>query len=356
MKQRIEYLDAMRGFTMVLVVFSHVLMCSFQKPAHSGFSFNNIFSSFFMPLFFFISGFLMYKPGRFLKWKDTMSFIANKFLALMIPTLFFSLLFSIIFQHRFLDLMTEASKFGFWFTYTLFFFFFIYALGDHLIGQRLGKTLKYVFGFLIAATVYAIAKYSLTPTCPWHGSTINHLIGFANFQHFLFFFIGAFASRFQDRFHSLLGGKKMMAGVISLFLILQLMIQLPSCRDWLTSVSFSLYSVTKSLAALFCVIATYAFFWKHHTLFSKDKLVGGTLQRIGFRSLDVYLLHLFLIYVNLSPVGQFFATYHNPMLELFAGLAMSLLVIGLCLVISNVIRCSDFLAKYLFGKVILVEK
>lgn len=82
----------------------------------------------------------------------------------------------------------------------------------------------------------------------------------------------------------------------------------------------------------------------------------GTLQRIGFRSLDVYLLHLFLIYVNLSPVGQFFATYHNPMLELFAGLAMSLLVIGLCLVISNIIRCSDFLAKYLFGKVILVEK
>ena len=35
---------------------------------------------------------------------------------------------------------------------------------------------------------------------------------------------------------------------------------------------------------------------------------------------------------------------------------MSLLVIGLCLVISNVIRCSDFLAKYLFGKVIPVEK
>lgn len=47
MKQRIEYLDAMRSFTMVLVVFSHVLMCSFQKPAHSGFSFNDIFSSFF---------------------------------------------------------------------------------------------------------------------------------------------------------------------------------------------------------------------------------------------------------------------------------------------------------------------
>lgn len=356
MKQRIEYLDALRGFTMILVVFSHILLCTFQKPANSGFGFNDIFSTFFMPLFFFISGFLMYKPGRFIKWKDVMAFIANKFLTLIIPTLFFSLLFSIIFQRRFIDLMTEASKFGFWFTYTLFFFFFIYALGDHLIGQRLSKPLKCILGFLIAAIVYALAKYSLTPACPWHGSTVNHLLGFANFQHFLFFFFGAFVSKFKERFHSLLGGEKTMAGIISLFLFLQLIIQLPSCRGWLTGISFSFYSITKSFAALISVIATYAFFWKYHTLFKKDKLIGSTLQRIGIRSLDVYLLHLFLIYVNLAPVGKFFATYHNPVLELFAGLAGALLVIGLCLVISNIIRCSDFLAKYLFGKVIPLEK
>ena len=37
---------------------------------------------------------------------------------------------------------------------------------------------------------------------------------------------------------------------------------------------------------------------------------------------------------------------------LLAGLVFALLIVGLCLVISNVIRTSDVLAKVLFGKVV----
>lgn len=54
--KRIEYIDALRGFTMILVVFSHVEMTSlgFETPTFL----NSMFMSFRMPLFFFISGFI----------------------------------------------------------------------------------------------------------------------------------------------------------------------------------------------------------------------------------------------------------------------------------------------------------
>lgn len=54
-KQRIEYLDAMRGFCMILVVYSHLgntntpdLFC------------NNVFLTFRMPLFFFSEWIFMF--------------------------------------------------------------------------------------------------------------------------------------------------------------------------------------------------------------------------------------------------------------------------------------------------------
>lgn len=55
-KKRIGYLDALRGFTMILVVCVHCLTYSDikQNPI------TDFFSLFRMPLFFFISGFILY--------------------------------------------------------------------------------------------------------------------------------------------------------------------------------------------------------------------------------------------------------------------------------------------------------
>ena len=60
-KQRIEYLDAIRGFTMLLVVYGHVKLFSFH---FLGGSFNTFFVMISMPLFFFVSGFLLEKPNQ----------------------------------------------------------------------------------------------------------------------------------------------------------------------------------------------------------------------------------------------------------------------------------------------------
>ena len=52
---RIEYIDAMRGMTMILVVYSHVCnYCLGDKTM----GFNDIFFLFRLPCFFFISGWL----------------------------------------------------------------------------------------------------------------------------------------------------------------------------------------------------------------------------------------------------------------------------------------------------------
>ena len=59
-KNRIEYIDAMRGFTMILVVYAHVVFFSFGIDSSYP-SFNQFFMLMRMPLFFFISGFIFYR-------------------------------------------------------------------------------------------------------------------------------------------------------------------------------------------------------------------------------------------------------------------------------------------------------
>ena len=62
-KPRLEWLDALRGFTMILVVANHVSQMGFEQnwKWSSSLPFLLLFR---MPLFFFVSGFLAYKAAQ----------------------------------------------------------------------------------------------------------------------------------------------------------------------------------------------------------------------------------------------------------------------------------------------------
>lgn len=74
--KRIEYIDALRGFTIILVIYAHVVFSSYGENGGSleSFSFNDIFLSFRMPLFFFISGFVFLRKIYLKQYKVFISF------------------------------------------------------------------------------------------------------------------------------------------------------------------------------------------------------------------------------------------------------------------------------------------
>ena len=58
---RVEYIDALRGMTMILVVYSHVALWCFDNL---NMAYNDVFMKFRMPTFFFISGWVFFKVDR----------------------------------------------------------------------------------------------------------------------------------------------------------------------------------------------------------------------------------------------------------------------------------------------------
>lgn len=85
MGKRIEYLDAMRGFTMTLVIIGHV----FAYCMNHGNVINTELTNLRLPLFFFVSGFLVYKDDLIWNFRNLFSFIKKKFRQQIIPTIFF---------------------------------------------------------------------------------------------------------------------------------------------------------------------------------------------------------------------------------------------------------------------------
>ena len=349
MKKRIGYIDALRGFSMILVVYSHVLGFSFDcAPA---FSFNDIFVTFRMPLFFFLSGFFMYKPNRFTSEKNALKFLIDKFKVQIIPTLIFTLVFCLIFAYSFGELWMEKSKCGYWFTLTLFFYFLFYVLGELTVGRILRGKYKIAAGVFVAACVYAFSKFSMSEACPWANSFLCGLLGYANFQYFVFFFFGALIRACFPTFERLLDNKVWMLCFVLGFAVVQFLLQLPQSREWIiASLSFYAYSLLKSFAGFLGIVIVFACFRKYRSYF-EDSDLGGKLQFVGARTLDIYLIHLILIRTDMRYLGEFISRHQSPVAELFLVTVASVLIIVVCLLISSVLRSSDVLAKTLFGKV-----
>lgn len=349
--QRIGYIDAIRGFTMFLVVFNHVLIYSFGKGL-TAWSINDIFITFRMPLFFFLSGFLMYKANRFKNRIALGEFLRKKAKVQLIPTLVFSVLFALLMAIPYHSLLLDRFKNGYWFTYTLFFYFIIYAIGDFVLGKRLKGKIKVIIGAIFALLIYALSKYSVVPSCPWFESPLSNIIGIPNFQFFIFFFFGALTRAYFDIYEKVLEQEWFVSACIIGFVLLQLTLVIPFSKNWFFMNGLHpVYTLLQSLTGFVGIAAVFIFFRKNENAIVNSR-IGKFLQYIGVRTLDIYLIHNILVFSDLRFAGAFLTKHFSFISELLLGGAATLAIILLCLLISQFIRCSDTLAKLLFGKVI----
>lgn len=124
--KRIEYIDAMRGFNMILIVMAHIVI--FSYGCISGFSWSPLFTVFRLPIFFFISGFVMYKIDRVWSVKATFHYLKDKAKVLLIPFIAFFSLYTYYIKGDFWEGLCYDMKNGYWFTFALFEYYVIYVL------------------------------------------------------------------------------------------------------------------------------------------------------------------------------------------------------------------------------------
>ena len=77
--------------------------------------------------------------------------------------------------------------------------------------------------------------------------------------------------------------------------------------------------------------------------------IAKPLQYVGTRTLDIYLLHFFILPRFLMVYTGQIKAFESQFVEFLVILAVSLIVLILCLLASFLIRLNPFLGHYLFG-------
>ena len=328
-KQRIEYIDAMRGFTMILVVFAHV--CHFCL-GDSRMGYNAILILFRLPCFFMLSGWLFEPASR----NPFMTVARHKAMVQLLPTFIFLLLLAPPpeFFHQ-----LGAVKGGYWFTFVLFEFFILY-----MVIVRMGKRWTPILAFLITIVSFVYARYydSIKLSSEGYQLLIIDMLGFLSvttWRFFLFFYIGTWMRCHFDAFIRWTNKPVMILLITAAFFL----IASTSHKDNMLFEMFRFYA--GGITGMWMV---FTFFRLSISLLQKLQ-IAKPLQYVGMRTLDIYLLHFFFLPRFLMKYSSQLQVYDSRLIEFIVIMAVSLIIVVICLIASYIIRLSPFLGHYLFG-------
>lgn len=339
-----EWLDAMRGFTMILVVAYHVALMSFgevQKTSAS-MSFLVLFR---MPLFFFVSGFLAYRASFDWTVGNALSLTWKKVKIQVVPTIVFLCAFLVIhrngsFGDGLLYSLKSPFKGGYWFTWVLLHMFIIYyAVCLVARNRHWAIWALWVVSLLVYESMY-MPKVFTYHKDPW----FNYTSVIQTMQYMQFFVFGNLAHRYWDRFQRLMDTKGFFTCVVLLaFVCCADIFKWHVCKTVWTNLprTLSMYTL------LTIVLMTFRYY---RDTFVREHFVGRALQYIGTRTLDVYVLHYFFL-PSIPFLGVWLnANQPNFVVDVVLSASVGLIVIGFCLLISNLLRVSPIYREYLFGR------
>jgi fucose 4-O-acetylase-like acetyltransferase len=346
-RPRMEWLDAMRGFTMILVVAYHVSIFSFgQNIKHS--TALSFFVLFRMPLFFFVSGFLAYSNKVEWNLKTLGSNLLKKCRVQLIPTLVFLCAFLALMRPNFVEVFEATlrlpTKSGYWFTWALLLMFIVYYVFAYLESKLPKKTIIPIILLWGGATVVYATLY-MTSWFTYHKDPFYQYTSLIQVMtYFHFFLFGTIVRRKWDMIERLFDSKW--------FYTIVVVIAFLCAVDYLKWHTLRLQwaNLPRTIAMYSLILIVVMFFRHYNAWFTQKTIVGRALQYIGTRTLDIYLLH-FIFLPNAKTIGSFFTEYRrNFVLDTTLSVVAGLLVIGFCLLTSNILRISPIFRKYLFGR------
>lgn len=334
--ERLRVFDALRGFSMILVVFAHI-MYYFGVGSSTTIT-GEIFITFRMPLFFFVSGFFAYRAYSYWTTALYKRVFCQKIKAQIICSIIFYALLKFTQNENPLG-WTEKGFQGYWFTIVLFQMFTIYAL-TNIIAHTFRRNISIPITIAIAVVTMA-----LVPLDVLDSSLISTILDTPNLCYFFqFFALGIIVRHYEHRFINLISNNAVKAVLITGFVICLCIshTNLPMERGYIFR---QLLPLITSYLGLLMVISL---FNSADTFLNKSNFISNSLCFTGRRTLDIYMLHYFFL-PSLPVLGAWLAPNSMITFQLIVGLGLATIITAICLLISNCLRSSSVLSDWLFG-------
>lgn len=335
-EKRLLYIDALRGITMILVVYHHIV-----TPCINGTLINVCLHCIRMPMFFFVSGFIAYKGLDYWTASNTKSRVIKKFKVQIIPSIIFYALYFFFVKHY--NPFTHWIEHGweqYWFTTSLFEFFIIYYTTNFLTRNSIKANYLVLFVLIVLSLVSLDIFDKSSKWCIW--------LNFYSITSYLYvFLLGTLVRRHFDIVKKWLD-KWWILALDAIIFFLQFTLYYLCYKGILhLPVKFIniMSAVTMRISGLALFFGLFVFF-RHK--FTEDNLTTRVLTFVGRRTLDIYLLHFFFI-IHIKDIHNNLLTAGLGQFEYPFFIALTCLVTACCLLVSGVIKKWKFAGKLLFA-------
>lgn len=330
--KRIGYIDALRGLTMILVVFSHLYI-----PNHS--VINLLFINFRMPLFFFISGLISMRVEQTWDGAELRRRLGSKARTLLLPILFFGLLYTAVRGLSLEAFLINKHKLGFWFTLVLFemlsiYYVVRYAVARRDANHRLGRAVAYMLVGAVAVSFLWSER--------WMTSAVPSLLSLSCLLRYLpFFAFGLFAGYHRKVFDAAVDRTDVYVGALVLFGVL----------SWANIRWDGGIDVILCLAVgIAGIVMMYGTFRRLAGYFEDNTLVGRCMQYVGRHTLEVYVLHYFLLIGFGASLYPYVAMSAFPLSPVVVGLPLAVAIATASLGLGWLLCRNKYIAYYALGK------
>lgn len=330
---RIGYIDALKGFTIFLVVFNHVSIFYLQVPVDA-ISFHYYFIQLQMPMFFLLSGFFSYNAGEMWNVGSVFNRLKKRVPRLLIAPFLFLVVLCYVKGIGLNNALLNPLKQGYWFTFILFGYYLLYVIIRLCTrSDKWAGVVAIVLGIVLFPTSWV--EYYLRIPVPEH---ILGLLSVFFWGSFIYFVLGVLLKRHFDQALACLHGKWLLPLCILSYIFINVFYKDIPVGDMYKELPLVLSGL----------VVFFGFFEKKQELFSNQHRLGRVLQYMGRRTLDIYLIHFFMIPLDFKIITVFM-DHSMPVIEAFVAAVIAVLIIAVSLLVSEILRLSPFLAHWLFG-------
>lgn len=317
--QRIQYVDRLKGFAMLAVIFGHVFSYSMSDE----YTFMvKLVSTFDIPIFMFLSGWVISSVPDIKK-------VFIKCASFLSPFFFVGISFALFYYKDASVFFRSNVKNGYWYLFVLS-FFYVFLWSFRLITRVVKfKWMDIIWSVMIYAFLIAL---NLTLPEQW-----CNILSVYQARSLWPLFIAGYLFRKYN--------------VTETFLSKNVVFSCSMIGYAVTVYFFSKGYFRVFLLSAFLSVPTFVYLFKKFE--SNNDIVSNALARIGRHSLDIYIYHFFFVFaLRLTGWHEYFIATDNMLLECVIVTIFSVAIAYSCIGIGCLIRQSEFLEKLIYGKYI----
>lgn len=334
MNKRLGYFDAMKGFGILSVIYVHLFTMGMRAGEYTS-SIIPFIQLYFMPLFFFVSGYFSAKIGNIQKVAELKPIVLKKTRNLLVPTIVMFTLCVLYFRMNIVDYIIDSFKGGYWFTYVLFCISILYAVLTIVL-----KPFSKSGGvhLLIVLCLHYLSR---------HINVFDPIIKATSFDfiaaYYFYFYMGVLLRKYEENIGCCINNKYVLT--VSLIIgVLPVLYDVP----W----------YVKNVCRLILVYDILVVFRYYSSYFESQNVFAKGLRLIGRNTLEIYFLHYFFLF-RIYGVDGLLTTLSND--YCFRGHSCSSLVelaiicpiaIGIayvCIFVKKLIQPFPFAKQLCFG-------